>query len=183
MAKDPRRNMDTRHRRMRDVLPASDTQRRALLSRDGPCVLHLAACVHRERAPDAHGMEEALRKAWTTMWSAHPTLASGLTEILTRCKAIGPGVGVTHVFMTALAVAPASLQPEKEDEAGDAPYVTRYVNHSMMNLRPFCQTPYDSLAHAAVAYHTISAQALATAVEVPATSSAQENVAKARTQL
>lgn len=83
-------------------------------------------------------------------------------NILGRCKLIGPGVTVTNMFTAALAVALAELQPQKEER-----YPVRYVNHSMINLRPFCRAPYDSRDHAAAAYHTVSAQALGIDLFVP----------------
>lgn len=76
-------------------------------------------------------------------------------KILKGCKSIAPGVSVTHVFMSALALVLSELQPRREES-----YPVRYVNHSMINLRPSCCKPYDSSDHAAAAYHTISAQAL-----------------------
>ncbi|KAL1881083.1 hypothetical protein Plec18167_003625 [Paecilomyces lecythidis] len=83
-------------------------------------------------------------------------------KVLRACKAIAPGVSVTHVFMAALASVLAELQPQKEE-----PYPARYVNHSMINLRPYCREPYNSPGYAAAAYHTISAQALGIDVTVP----------------
>lgn len=77
------------------------------------------------------------------------------TQILANCKAIAPGVSVTHVFTSALAIALRDLQPRKQE-----PHPVRYVNHAMINLRPYCRSPYNSPDHAAAAYHTVSAQAL-----------------------
>lgn len=77
------------------------------------------------------------------------------SQILSKCKSVAPGISVTHVFMAALAIALAELQPKK-----DAPYPARYVNHSMINLRPFLSPEYNGPDHAAAPYHTISAQAV-----------------------
>ncbi|CAG7561917.1 unnamed protein product [Fusarium equiseti] len=85
------------------------------------------------------------------------------SQILANCKAIAPGVSVTHVFTAALAMALRDLQPRKQGS-----YAVRYVNHAMINLRPYCRPPYNSPAHAAAAYHTVSAQALGIDLDVPA---------------
>ncbi|KAI1405427.1 hypothetical protein F4819DRAFT_424488 [Hypoxylon fuscum] len=91
-------------------------------------------------------------------------------QILHNCKSIAPGVSVTHVFMAALAQTLCSLQPQKEES-----YPVRYVNHSMLNLRPYFRNPYDSPEHAAAAYHTVSAQALRIDLAVPSSSSDAKN--------
>ena len=83
-------------------------------------------------------------------------------EILSRCRLVGPGVSVTHIFTAALTVVLSELQSRKDER-----YPVRYVNHSMINLRPFCRIPYDGRDHAAAAYHTISAQALGIDMFVP----------------
>ncbi|KAH7179031.1 uncharacterized protein B0J16DRAFT_346203 [Fusarium flagelliforme] len=85
------------------------------------------------------------------------------SQILTNCKAIAPGVSVTHVFTSALAMALRDLRPRKQEA-----YPVRYVNHAMINLRPYCHPPYKSPDHAAAAYHTVSAQALSIDLDVPA---------------
>jgi hypothetical protein len=85
------------------------------------------------------------------------------SQILANCKAIAPGISVTHVFTSALAMALRDLQPQKQE-----PYPVRYVNHAMINLRPYCRPPYNSPDHAAAAYHTVSSQALAIELDVPA---------------
>ncbi|KAL2865383.1 uncharacterized protein BJX67DRAFT_382870 [Aspergillus lucknowensis] len=85
-------------------------------------------------------------------------------QILRRCKTIASGVSVTHVFTAALALVLSGLQPRK-----DQSYSVRYVNHSMINLRPYCRQPYNGTDHAAAAYHTVSAQALAIDLIVPGT--------------
>ncbi|WAO92050.1 Hypothetical protein NCS54_00954200 [Fusarium falciforme] len=94
------------------------------------------------------------------------TVPKDLTsQILRGCKDVASGVSVTHVFMSALAMALSEVQPQKEDS-----YPVRYVNHSMINLRPYCGEPYDTPAHAAAAYHTISTQALGIDLVVPGSS-------------
>ncbi|KAI0837119.1 hypothetical protein F5Y06DRAFT_272031 [Hypoxylon sp. FL0890] len=100
------------------------------------------------------------------------SVAEATTEqILRKCKMIASGVSVTHVFMSALAMALSELQPLKEES-----YPVRYVNHSMINLRPYCRDPYKSPKHAAAAYHTVSAQALGIDLVVPGSSSDAKNV-------
>lgn len=90
-------------------------------------------------------------------------------NILRYCKLIGPGVSVTHVLVAALAASLAELQPRKEEQ-----YHVRYVNHSMINLRPFCRMPYRGRDHAAAAYHTVSAQALGLDLTVPGSNDGKE---------
>ncbi|KAF7594125.1 hypothetical protein BBP40_010124 [Aspergillus hancockii] len=91
-------------------------------------------------------------------------------QILRKCKAFAPGISVTNVFMAALALALSELQPRKKD-----PDPVRYVNHSMINLRPYCHHPYDSPEYAATPYHTISAQALGIDLVVPGSSDETKN--------
>lgn len=94
------------------------------------------------------------------------TVPKDLTlEILRACKDVASGVSVTHAFMSALAMALSEVQPQKENS-----FPVRYVNHSMINLRPYCREPYSSPAHAAAAYHTISTQALGIDLVVPGSS-------------
>ncbi|KAI0882292.1 uncharacterized protein GGS22DRAFT_170626 [Annulohypoxylon maeteangense] len=83
-------------------------------------------------------------------------------QIILKCKAIASGTSVTHVFIAALAMALSELQPPKEES-----YAVRYVNHSMINLRPYCRAPYNTREHAAAPYHTVSAQALGIDLVVP----------------
>ncbi|RSL51074.1 hypothetical protein CEP54_011600 [Fusarium duplospermum] len=96
---------------------------------------------------------------------SHPVSKDLTSKILRGCKDVASGVSVTHVFMSALAMALSEVQPRKED-----PYPVRYVNHSMINLRPYCREPYNTRAHAAAAYHTISTQALGIDLVVPGSS-------------
>ncbi|KIL94135.1 hypothetical protein FAVG1_02697 [Fusarium avenaceum] len=83
-------------------------------------------------------------------------------RIFTDCKAIAPGVNVTHVFTSALALALKDFQPRKQDS-----YPVRYVGRAMINLRPYCNPPYNSPDHVAASYHAVSAQALGIDLEVP----------------
>ncbi|KAI0150025.1 hypothetical protein F4776DRAFT_672159 [Hypoxylon sp. NC0597] len=91
-------------------------------------------------------------------------------QIIRKCKTIASGVSVTHVFMSALATALSELQPQKKEL-----YPVRYVNHSMINLRPYCHDPYKGPKHAAAAYHTVSAQALHIDLVVPGSSPDTKN--------
>ncbi|KAI1842725.1 hypothetical protein JX266_011046 [Neoarthrinium moseri] len=93
-------------------------------------------------------------------------LPKDVTDLILRgCKVIGPGVSVTHVFTAALALALADMQL-REDDA----YTVRYANQSMINLRPYCEPPYNTSSHVAAAYHTVSAQALGIDLIVPSKS-------------
>lgn len=69
--------------------------------------------------------------------------------------------------MAALALVLAQFQSPRDTREDAREF--RYVNHSMINLRPYCQPPYNGPDHAAAAYHTISAQALAIDVDVNVT--------------
>ncbi|RGP78403.1 hypothetical protein FLONG3_3539 [Fusarium longipes] len=84
------------------------------------------------------------------------------TKILAACKSIAPGVSLTHVFTSALTMALADFQPRKEE-----PFIARYVDRPMINIRSHCREPFDSPDHSAAAYHAVTAQALAIDVEVP----------------
>ncbi|KAF4445468.1 hypothetical protein F53441_10810 [Fusarium austroafricanum] len=84
------------------------------------------------------------------------------SQILAHCKEVAPGVSVTHVFVSALAMALSECQPRKKEA-----YPVRYVDRPMLNLRPFCSSPYNSPDHAGAAYHGVCAQALGIDLEVP----------------
>lgn len=114
--------------------------------------------------------------------SSHDTASSGkrhrvsiiipqttTEQIIFKCKQIAPGVSVTHVFMSALAMALSELQPRRGES-----YAVRYVNHSMINLRPYCRAPFNTPEHAAAPYHTVSAQALGIDLIVPESSNESE---------
>ncbi|KAF5638006.1 cycloheximide-inducible CIP70 (cytochrome P450 family) [Fusarium sp. NRRL 52700] len=83
-------------------------------------------------------------------------------QILARCKTLGSGASLTHVFVSALAMALAEFQPRKQET-----YPVRYVDRPMLNIRPFCKEPYSSPDHAGAAYHAICAHALGIDLEVP----------------
>ncbi|KAF5649091.1 uncharacterized protein FTJAE_1087 [Fusarium tjaetaba] len=83
-------------------------------------------------------------------------------QILAYCKTLGSGVSLTHVFVSALAMALAEFQPRKQEA-----YPVRYVDRPMLNIRPFCQEPYSSPGHAGAAYHAVCAHALGIDLEVP----------------
>ncbi|KAL4800207.1 hypothetical protein BDV19DRAFT_384568 [Aspergillus venezuelensis] len=93
-------------------------------------------------------------------------------QVLRQCKTIGMGVSITHVFTAALALVLAQLQakPTERDNDGDA-RAYQYLNHSMINLRPYVQQSYVNPNHAAAAYHTVSAHALTLDIH-PATATA-----------
>ncbi|KAI1806554.1 hypothetical protein F4811DRAFT_134511 [Daldinia bambusicola] len=90
-------------------------------------------------------------------------------KILRGCKALTAGVTVTHVFMSALAMALSELQPRK-----DEPYDVRYANQTMINLRPYCREPYNTPEYADAPYHAISTQALGIDLVVPASADTNE---------
>ncbi|KAF9779923.1 hypothetical protein IL306_001093 [Fusarium sp. DS 682] len=84
------------------------------------------------------------------------------SQILSSCKAVAPGVSLTHVFVSALAMALAEFQPRREEA-----YPVRYVDRPMLNLRPFCQEPYNKPDHAGAPYHAVCTQALGIDLQVP----------------
>ncbi|KAF5685929.1 hypothetical protein FDENT_6002 [Fusarium denticulatum] len=84
-------------------------------------------------------------------------------QILASCKTLGSGVSLTHVFVSALAVALAEFQPRKQEA-----YPVRYVDRPMLNIRPFCKEPYSSPDHAGAAYHAVCAHTSGIDLEVPA---------------
>jgi hypothetical protein len=83
-------------------------------------------------------------------------------QILAGCKMIASGVSLTHILVSALAMALAEFQPRKQEA-----YTVRYVDRPMLNLRPFCKEPYNSPDHASAPYHAVCAQALGIDLEVP----------------
>ncbi|SCO91702.1 uncharacterized protein FRV6_15830 [Fusarium oxysporum] len=84
------------------------------------------------------------------------------SQILAGCKTVGSGASLTHVFVSALAMALAEFQPRKQEA-----YTVRYVDRPMLNLRPFCKEPYSSPDHAGAPYHAVCAYALGIDLEVP----------------
>ncbi|KAM0081171.1 hypothetical protein ACKRZS_006650 [Fusarium odoratissimum] len=84
------------------------------------------------------------------------------SQILAGCKTVGSGASLTHVFVSALAMALAEFQPRKQEA-----YTVRYVDRPMLNLRQFCEEPYSSPDHAGAPYHTVCAYALGIDLEVP----------------
>ncbi|EWG53847.1 hypothetical protein FVEG_12186 [Fusarium verticillioides 7600] len=83
-------------------------------------------------------------------------------KILAGCKTLDSGVSLTHVFVSALAIALAEFQPRKQEA-----YAVRYVDRPMLNIRPFCKEPYSNPSHAGAAYHAVCAHALGIDLEVP----------------
>ncbi|KAG5803567.1 hypothetical protein H9Q74_010423 [Fusarium xylarioides] len=83
-------------------------------------------------------------------------------QILAGCKTLGPGVSLTHVFISALAVALAEFQSRKQES-----YTVRYVDRPMLNIRPFCKEPYGSPDHAGAAYHAVCSHTLGIDLEAP----------------
>ncbi|KAI1463172.1 uncharacterized protein F4812DRAFT_447846 [Daldinia caldariorum] len=83
-------------------------------------------------------------------------------KILRGCKVLNTGVTVTHVFISALAIALSELQLRK-----DKPYAVRYANQTMINLRPYCREPYNTPEYADAPYHAVSTQALGIDLVVP----------------
>ncbi|KAM0430171.1 hypothetical protein ACHAPT_006179 [Fusarium lateritium] len=144
-----------------ESLPEAQTHRlREIQTQNGVIYKHQGLLALPSSSTGADGVQDG--KLMRLSLSVPKAMTS---QILRGCKDVAPGVSVTHVFMSALALALSEMQPRKEE-----PYPVRYVNHSMINLRPYCREPYNTPAHAAAAYHTISTQALGIDLVVPSSS-------------
>ncbi|KAL2823253.1 hypothetical protein BDW59DRAFT_148900 [Aspergillus cavernicola] len=92
------------------------------------------------------------------------TLSSESTHrLLKACKALG--FSVTHAYHTAIGIVLRDMQKRQSQ-----PRTVRYINYSLMDERPQCEEPYNTPAHAASVYHSISGECLALDLTVPAAS-------------
>ncbi|KAF5687752.1 hypothetical protein FCIRC_2191 [Fusarium circinatum] len=99
-------------------------------------------------------------------------------QILASCKTLGSGVSLTHVFVSALAMALAEFQPRKQEA-----YPVHYVDRPMLNIRPICNEPYSSPDHVGAAYHAVCAHALGIDLEVPGLGMDKDFATKALPQI
>ncbi|KAI8716702.1 hypothetical protein NCS52_00964400 [Fusarium sp. LHS14.1] len=158
---------------MPDSLTEAQTKRlKEIQSQNGTIYKHQGLLTLPSRSTPADGVKPA-----RLIRLSHTVPKDLTSKILRGCKDVAPGVSVTHVFVSALAMALSEVQTQKEDS-----YPVRYVNHSMINLRPYCQEPYNTAAHAAAAYNTISTQALGIDLVVPGSSdeTTEDHAAKIR---
>lgn len=95
-------------------------------------------------------------------------------QILAGCQNLGSGATLTHVFVSALAMALAEFQPRKQET-----YTVHYVDRPMLNLKPFCKDPYSSPDHAGATYHAVCAHALGVDLEVPGLAAGKDVATKA----
>ena len=89
-------------------------------------------------------------------------------QMLSACKALG--ATVTHTYHAAIAIALSRFQPRQDTERK-----ARYVSYGLINMRDRCQEPFNTLAHAASVYHSISARSLAIDLTIPAASNTAED--------
>jgi hypothetical protein len=99
-------------------------------------------------------------------------------QIQVSCKPLGSGVSLTHVFVSALAMALTEFQPRKQEA-----YPVRYVDRPMLNIRPFCKESYSSPDHAGAAYHAVCAYALGIDLEVPGLAVGKDLATKTLSQI
>lgn len=92
------------------------------------------------------------------------TLSTESTHrLLKACKALG--LSVTHAYHTAIGIVLRDLQKRQA-----LPRTVRYINYTIMDERPQCEEPYNTPAHAASVYHSVSGECLAVDLTVPAAS-------------
>ncbi|KAL4925633.1 uncharacterized protein BDV17DRAFT_179454 [Aspergillus undulatus] len=84
-------------------------------------------------------------------------------RLLKACKALG--LSATHAYHTAIGIVLRDIQ-----ERGPRPRTVRYVNYSLLNERSQCEEPYNTPAHAASVYHSVSGECLAVDLTIPAAS-------------
>ncbi|GAB7335058.1 hypothetical protein MBLNU13_g06915t1 [Cladosporium sp. NU13] len=89
---------------------------------------------------------------------------SQTAAILTACRNLS--LSVTHAYHTAIAMAVRDTQPSES-----TPSLKRYISYCLINERSRCKPPYNSTAHAAAVYHSVSGAHLALDLTVPSTSS------------
>jgi hypothetical protein len=133
-----------------DALPEAQTQKwDEIKSKNGEMYSHpgLLSLPPSPSSYIAHGGTITPKRIAITLSDA------ASNRILANSKAIAPGVNVTHVFTSALALALRDFQPQKQYS-----YPVRYVDRAMINLGPYCSPPYNSPDHAATSYHAVSAQ-------------------------
>ncbi|KAI9375111.1 hypothetical protein BJX61DRAFT_495324 [Aspergillus egyptiacus] len=92
------------------------------------------------------------------------TLSAESTHRLLRaCNALG--LSVTHAYYTAIGIVLRDMQKRHRRERK-----VRYINYSLIDERPQCTEPYNSPAHPASIYHSVSGECLALDLTVPAAS-------------
>lgn len=90
--------------------------------------------------------------------------ASQTSAIRSACRRLS--LSVTHAYHTAIAMAVRDSQPSQP-----TPSLKRYINYCLINERSHCQSPYNTPAHAAAVYHSVSGAHLALDLTVPCTAS------------
>ncbi|KAF1359011.1 hypothetical protein EJ07DRAFT_166448 [Lizonia empirigonia] len=81
-------------------------------------------------------------------------------RVLQACKELG--ATVTHVYHASIALNLRDLQSSCPQER-----IARYINYSLINERPNCASPYNSVDHAVAVYHTVSGNSLALDLTIP----------------
>jgi hypothetical protein len=89
---------------------------------------------------------------------------SQTAAILSACRHLT--LSVTHAYHTAIAMAVRDIQPSQP-----TPSLQRYINYCLINERSHCKPPYNTAAHAASVYHSVSGAHLALDLTVPGTAS------------
>ena len=84
------------------------------------------------------------------------------SQILKGCKELH--VTVTHVYHASIAMFLRDLQPSRSQER-----TARYISYCLINERPNCACPYNSVDHAATVYHSVSGNSLALDLTIPST--------------
>lgn len=111
-------------------------------------------------------------KLGATIPGKHQRIAITLSEHETRrimgaCKELG--FSVTHVYHAAAALAIRDVQQRRNQ-----PRTVRYINYCLINERNNCHVPYDTPAHAASVYHSVSGRSLVVDLAVPGSASGRD---------
>ena len=138
---------------------------------------------HLQRFAESRAAESTVRKSGellyipydreTTIPRASRRIAIHLNKdeaqrLIVECKA--HNLSVTHAFHAGIVLAMYKTIERKDEERK-----VRYVNYSLVNLRPLCPPPYNSARYAASTYHTIPSKWLAIDLVVPAKQSPQDS--------
>ncbi|PGG97371.1 hypothetical protein AJ80_09711 [Polytolypa hystricis UAMH7299] len=88
--------------------------------------------------------------------------------LLIACKNLG--LSVTHVYHAAVAMVVRDIQERHAEER-----TVRYISHCIINERGHCKEPYNTQAHAASVYHSVSCRHFAIDLVVPAAPESKED--------
>ncbi|KAF2036060.1 hypothetical protein EK21DRAFT_96053 [Setomelanomma holmii] len=91
---------------------------------------------------------------------AHELSVPDTARLIGACRKLG--ATITHVYHTAVACSMQDLQERSQESR-----LTRYLSYALINERPRCMTPYNTPAHAAAVYHSVSGESLVLGLAIP----------------